>query len=107
MRSWTGWSRGCLRWARSADPRKERAGNLPQRACSRCEAHQINLKAIGTLSEPKALEGAQLAMNRLSRLAAFAAIALLLASCHPPTYASAYPDARNSGPFWEREEQRD
>lgn len=62
---------------------------------------------MGATSGPKALEGAQLAMNRLSRLAALAATALLLASCHPPTYSSAYPDARNSGPFWEREEQRD
>ncbi|MEQ9608230.1 MAG: hypothetical protein RLN99_11250 [Kiloniellaceae bacterium] len=67
----------------------------------------MHLKAIGILPEPKSLEGAQLAMTRLSRLAAFAAIALLLASCHPPGYSSAYPDARNSGPFWEREEQRD
>jgi len=46
-------------------------------------------------------------MDRLFRLAVLAAVALLLASCHPPSYSSAYPDARNSGPFWEREEQRD
>ncbi|MGD1877575.1 MAG: hypothetical protein ACFB13_08760 [Kiloniellaceae bacterium] len=46
-------------------------------------------------------------MNSLSHLAALAALALLLASCGPPRYDSAYPDARNSGPFWEREEQRD
>ena len=48
-------------------------------------------------------------MDRLLRLAVLAAVALLLASCHPhpPSYSSAYPDARNSGPFWEREEQRD
>ncbi len=43
----------------------------------------------------------------LSRLAMLAAIGLLLASCHPPNYSAAYPDARHSGPFWEREEQRD
>jgi hypothetical protein len=46
-------------------------------------------------------------MFRLSRLSVLATVALLLASCHPPNYSSAYPDARNSGPFWEREEQRD
>lgn len=46
-------------------------------------------------------------MNHLSRLTALAVLALLLASCKPPSYSSAYPDARNSGPFWEREEQRD
>jgi len=43
----------------------------------------------------------------LSRLAVLAVAALVLASCHPPSYSQAYPDARNSGPFWEREEQRD
>jgi len=31
----------------------------------------------------------------------------LLAACQQPTYSSAHPDARNSGPFWERNEQRD
>ena len=25
----------------------------------------------------------------------------------PPSYSSAYPDAPRSGPFWEREQQRD
>ena len=43
----------------------------------------------------------------LSRLAVLAVAALVLTSCHPPSYSQAYPDARNSGPFWEREEQRD
>ena len=52
------------------------------------------------------MQGAEV-MYRLSRLAVLAAVALLLASCHPPSYSQAYPDARNSGPFWTREEQRD
>lgn len=46
-------------------------------------------------------------MQGLFRLAVLALAAQLLASCQPPTYSQAYPDARNSGPFWEREEQRD
>jgi hypothetical protein len=36
-----------------------------------------------------------------------AAVTLFLASCHPPSHSQAYPDARNSGPFWERHNQRD
>ena len=35
------------------------------------------------------------------------ALTLLLAACQAPSYSSAHPDARNSGPFWERNEQRD
>ncbi|WP_193370466.1 hypothetical protein [Pelagibius marinus] len=46
-------------------------------------------------------------MPRLSLLIAYIALAVFLAACKPPSYDSAYPDARNSGPFWEREEQRD
>jgi len=46
-------------------------------------------------------------MPRIPLLAALAAIALLLAGCHPPNYSQAFPDARNSGPFWDRESQRD
>lgn len=30
-----------------------------------------------------------------------------LAACEAPNYSSAHPDALRSGPFWEREEQRD
>jgi hypothetical protein len=30
-----------------------------------------------------------------------------LSACQPPNYSSAHPDALRSGPFWEREEQRD
>lgn len=63
--------------------------------------------ACGATPSAAALEGVHSAMNSLSHLAALAALALLLASCGPPRYDSAYPDARNSGPFWEREEQRD
>jgi hypothetical protein len=48
-----------------------------------------------------------LSRRGLPRLAVLAVAALVLASCHPPSYSQAYPDARNSGPFWEREEQRD
>jgi hypothetical protein len=35
------------------------------------------------------------------------AVTLMLAACQAPSYSSAHPDARNSGPFWERNEQRD
>lgn len=48
-----------------------------------------------------------MSMTQLSRLIALAALAALLASCKPPPYTSAHPDALHSGPFWEREEQRD
>lgn len=43
----------------------------------------------------------------MARLAVLAALALMLVSCHPPAYTQAHPDARNPGPFWERNEQRD
>jgi len=46
-------------------------------------------------------------MRNLSRLTLLAVVTLLLASCQPPSYSQGYPDSRNSGPFWEREEQRD
>lgn len=46
-------------------------------------------------------------MQTASRLVLLGAIALLLASCQPPSYSQGYPDSRNSGPFWQREEQRD
>ncbi len=46
-------------------------------------------------------------MIRLPLLIASILLTAFLASCKPPTYDSAHPDARNSGPFWEREEQRD
>lgn len=46
-------------------------------------------------------------MARLAGLALLAAMTLWLTACHPPSYSQAYPDARNSGPFWQREEQRD
>ena len=46
-------------------------------------------------------------MTRLSLLITYIVLTAFLASCKPPPYESAYPDARNSGPFWEREEQRD
>jgi hypothetical protein len=46
-------------------------------------------------------------MRAVPRLVLLAVLAALLMSCRPPTYDSAHRDARNSGPFWEREEQRD
>ena len=51
-------------------------------------------------------------MTLPSRLAALAMLALLLgavAACspRPPSYSSAHQDAPRSGPFWERNEQRD
>lgn len=46
-------------------------------------------------------------MNLLCQLTALAALAVLLSACQPPTYSSAHPDALRSGPFWEREQQRD
>ena len=48
-------------------------------------------------------------MKHLARLTALAAVVLLVAACNlrSPSYSSAHPDAPRSGPFWEREEQRD
>ena len=48
-------------------------------------------------------------MNYLARFAALLAIALLISACNlrPPPKSQAHPDAPRSGPFWEREEQRD
>ncbi|GAB4392535.1 MAG: hypothetical protein Tsb0032_08530 [Kiloniellaceae bacterium] len=46
-------------------------------------------------------------MTLLIRLVTLAAVMAALGACSPPPYSSAHPDALRSGPFWEREEQRD
>jgi hypothetical protein len=51
-------------------------------------------------------------MSPSTRLTALAALLVLIAATaactpRPPSYSSAHPDAPRSGPFWEREEQRD
>ncbi|MEQ8357680.1 MAG: hypothetical protein RH942_19255 [Kiloniellaceae bacterium] len=46
-------------------------------------------------------------MKHVVRLAVLAVVVQVIAACSPPSYSSAYPDAPRSGPFWEREEQRD
>lgn len=45
-------------------------------------------------------------MTCLPRLIVLACLAPIMAGCQPPSYQSAHPDALHSGPFWEREEQR-
>jgi hypothetical protein len=46
-------------------------------------------------------------MQRLIQLTTLIAVALLLASCKPPSNAGGHPDSLHSKPFWERNEQRD
>ncbi|MEO3429949.1 hypothetical protein AAFN88_13890 [Pelagibius sp. CAU 1746] len=46
-------------------------------------------------------------MPRPSLVITLIVLTAFLAGCRPPAYQSAHPDSRNSGPFWEREEQRD
>jgi hypothetical protein len=45
-------------------------------------------------------------MRQLSQLTVLIALALLLASCKPPTNAGGHPDSLHSKPFWERDDQR-
>ncbi len=46
-------------------------------------------------------------MKRLFQLSVLLTLAVFLTSCKPPSYEQGHPDSRRSGPFWEREEQRD
>jgi hypothetical protein len=46
-------------------------------------------------------------MKRLHQLSMLLALAVLLASCKTPSYSSGHPDSPRSGPFWERNDQRD
>lgn len=46
-------------------------------------------------------------MAHASRLLALVVLATFLVACSPPRYESAHPDSLRSGPFWQREEQRD
>jgi hypothetical protein len=46
-------------------------------------------------------------MRWIIQLTSLSLVALLLASCNPPTNASGHPDSLRSKPFWERNDQRD
>lgn len=46
-------------------------------------------------------------MARAFQLITLVVLAAFLVACSPPRYESAHPDSLRSGPFWQREEQRD